>query len=244
MARKVKTTTEKPETTEAVAYIRVSTQEQADSGLGLAAQKARIEAYCTAQGWKLAALFADAGVSAKTLDRPALTEALAALKPGRVLVALKLDRLTRTARDLDELTARVQDQGGEWATVEGAYDTGSAMGRFMLRVVADIAQMEREVTAERTSAALQAKKARRERLGTTPLGYKTVDTPEGRCVEVDAEGAETVQMARALFDAGKSYRAIAAELTAAGRKTKRGGPWYASSVRGLMAERYLEEIAA
>ena len=157
-----------------------------------------------------------------------------------MLVALKLDRLTRTARDLDDLTARVLAAGGEWATVEGNYDTSSAMGRFMLRVVADIAQMEREVIGERTSAALQAKRARRERLGTTPLGYRT----EGRRVVTDPHEQETVRMARELFDAGRSYRAIAAELTAAGRTTKRGGRWHAETVACLIRTRYLEEIAA
>jgi len=240
VARRTATQATPKAITEAVAYVRVSTQEQADSGLGLEAQKARIAAYCTAQGWHLAEVFTDAGVSAKTLNRPALQDALEALRPGRVLVALKLDRLTRTARDLDELTARVHHHGGEWATVEGQYDTGSAMGRFMLRVVADIAQMEREVTAERTSAALQAKKARRERLGTTPLGYRTVD---GRVEAVKTE-RDTVRMARGLFDAGMSYRAIARELTAAGRQTKRGGLWHPETVRCLVAERYLEEIGA
>lgn len=243
MARRAKMN-EPTEVTEAVAYLRVSTQEQADSGLGLEAQRARVEAYCTAQGWKLVSVHTDAGVSAKTLERPALRAALDTLCPGRVLVALKLDRLTRTARDLDELTALVHRNGGEWATVEGAYDTATAMGRFMLRVVADIAQMEREVTAERTSAALQAKRSRRERLGTTPLGYRTVETAEGRRVETDAEGQETVRMARALFDSGKSYRAIAAELTAAGRPTKRGGAWHPETVRYMVRERYMEEIAA
>jgi len=235
---------ERTEVTEAVAYIRVSTQEQADSGLGLEAQKARIAAYCAAQGWHLTEVFTDAGVSAKTLNRPALQAALEALRPGRVLVALKLDRLTRTARDLDDLTALVHKAGGEWATVEGSYDTASAMGRFMLRVVADIAQMEREVIAERTSAALQAKKARGERLGTTPLGYRTVETPEGRRVEVDPEEQTTVETARALFDAGHSYRQIARELTAQGRRTKRGGPWYAETVRCLIRNRYLEGVTA
>lgn len=230
--------------TEAIGYIRVSTQDQADSGLGLEAQEARIKAYCEAHGWHLAAVHTDAGVSAKTLDRPALQAALEGIRPGRALVALKLDRLTRTARDLDELTGCVQEHGGDWATVEGSYDTSTAMGRFMIRVVADIAQMEREVIAERTAAALDAKRARRERLGTTPLGYRTVDTSEGRRVEMDAEEQTTVRMARALFDNGKTYRAIARELTDAGRPTKRGGAWHPETVRCLIRERYLEEIGA
>lgn len=243
MARRTRTQ-EATVVSEAIGYVRVSTQEQADSGLGLEAQKARIAAYCTAQGWRLAEVFTDAGVSAKTLNRPALTEAIGALRPGRVLVALKLDRLTRTARDLDDLTALVRDRGGEWATVEGQYDTSSAMGRFMLRVVADIAQMEREVIAERTSAALQAKKARGERLGTTPLGFRTVETPEGRRVQTDPDEQETVRMARDLREAGLSLRRIAAELTEAGRKTKRGGRWQAETISCLLAPRYLEELSA
>jgi DNA invertase Pin-like site-specific DNA recombinase len=230
--------------TEAIAYLRVSTAGQAASGLGLEAQAARIEAHCKGQGWTLVETFTDAGVSAKTLHRPALQKALAALRPGRVLVALKLDRLTRTARDLDDLTARVLAAGGEWATVEENYNTSTAMGRFMVRVVADIAQMEREVIGERTSAALQAKKARGERLGTTPLGYRTIETATGKRVVKDPYEQETVRMARELFNAGKSYRAIAAELTAAGRTTKRGGKWHAETVACLIRTRYLEEIAA
>jgi DNA invertase Pin-like site-specific DNA recombinase len=243
MARRA-TASEPVSVTEAIAYLRVSTTEQAGSGLGLDAQRARIEAYCTAQGWTLAETYTDAGVSARTLDRPALAAAIAALRPGRVLVALKLDRLTRTARDLDDLTARVLAAGGEWATVEENFNTSTAMGRAMLRVVAVLAQMEREVIAEHASDALQAKRARRERLGTTPLGYRTEETATGRRVVTDPHEQETVRMARELFDAGRSYRAIAAELTAAGRTTKRGGRWHAETVACLIRTRYLEEIAA
>lgn len=242
MTRTKRAQTEEVAITQAVGYIRVSTEEQANSGLGLEAQSARIKAYCIAQGWELIALHTDAGISAKTLNRPGLKAALDALAPGRILLALKLDRLTRTARDLDDFTAQVQKQNGQWATVEGQYDTSTAMGAFMLRLVADIAQLEREQTAERTSAALQAKKVRKERLGATPLGYKTIDTPEGKRVIVDPEEAKTVQLARDLYNSGLSLRKIAAQLTAAGRKTKRGGLWYASNVSCLMYDRYLEEI--
>ena len=226
--------------TEAVGYIRVSTQDQASSGLGLDAQRARMEAYCTAKGWKLVTIHEDAGVSAKTLARPALAAAIADLRPGRILLAYKLDRLTRTARDLDELTKQVDAAGSAWATVEGDYDTSTAMGRFMVRIVADIAQMEREVIAERTCAALETKAARGERLGTTPLGYRTEQTPAGPVVTVDPEGQETVRLARDLRKSGKSFRAIAAALTDAGRPTKRGGRWEPGTVRLLIAPRYLE----
>jgi DNA invertase Pin-like site-specific DNA recombinase len=116
------------------------------------------------------------------------------------------------------------------------------MGEFMLRLVAEIAQLERKQTVERTKAALLAKKARGERLGTTPLGYKTIDTPEGKKVIQDPEEAKTVQLARDLRSQGVSYRKIAAQLTAAGCKTKRGGIWHKTNVVNLMYDRYLEEI--
>jgi hypothetical protein len=148
MARRAKAREPVP-VTEAIAYLRVSTVKQAASGLGLEAQAARIEAYCKGRGWKLVETFTDAGVSAKTLDRPELQKAIDALRPGRALVALNLDRLTRTARDLDDLIARVQATGGEWATVEGNCDTSTAMGRCIMRLMAEIDQMEREIIAER-----------------------------------------------------------------------------------------------
>jgi site-specific DNA recombinase len=226
---------------EAVIYLRVSTQEQADSGLGLANQLARARAYCAAQGWSVRDVYTDAGVSARTLDRPALRDAIAALAPGRVLLALTLSRLTRTARDLDVLTEQVAATGGAWETVEERFETRTATGRAMLRIVAVLAQLEREQTAERIVAALDVKRAKGERLGTTPLGYRTLE--DGSVVE-DEEGQLTVEIARQLRDSGLSYRAIARRLQELGRPTQRGGAWQESSVRRLCCERYLEACAA
>lgn len=230
--------------TEAIGYVRVSTSEQADSGLGLEAQRRRITAYCEAQGWALVKIIADEGVSGKTLTRPGLDAAVGMLGPARILVALKLDRLTRGgARGLDDLTERVLKRGGDWATVEGSYDTSSAMGRFMMRLVAEIAQLEREQTAERTVQALGVKRERQERLGTTPLGFRTVTNEDGSLrVEPDAEGQKTVRLARQWSAQGLSLRQVAAKLTEAGRPTKRGGKWSAETVALLLTPRYLEKI--
>jgi site-specific DNA recombinase len=231
--------------TVAVGYVRVSTQEQADSGLSLAAQRTRIEAQALANGWELAAVFEDAGLSAKTLDRPGLRAALAALTPGRVLLALKLDRLTRSVRDLYELTDRIEQAGAEWACVQERFDTTTASGRLMLNLIVQLSQWEREVIGERTAAALSTKRVRRERLGATPLGFVTVTTDDGgRRVDVDDGGAETVRLARQWRAEGLSLRAVAARLTAQGRPTKRGGRWQAATVARLLETRYLETIAA
>src|SRR5438105_1963399 len=92
--------TQNATTLQAVIYCRVSTTEQADSGLGLEAQMRKAEAYCEVQGWEIMGRYIDAGISAKSLERPQLQAALEALAPGVVLVTLKLDRLTRTVADL------------------------------------------------------------------------------------------------------------------------------------------------
>lgn len=227
--------------TEAIIYCRVSTDEQAKSGLGLEAQETRCRAWAEANGYDVAGLFVDEGASAKTLRRPELEKALAALKPGRVLVAYKLDRLTRTQADFPALAARVEAAGGEWATVEERFDTSTAMGRAMLQIVLTFSQLEREQTAERTVAALAAKKARGERLGTTPLGWIT--TAEGTLAVDPAEQA-TLSRARELRAAGHTFRAIGDALTAEGHRSKRGGSWGPSTIRGMLAPRYIETIAA
>lgn len=233
----------KTKITECIGYIRVSTEDQADSGLSLENQKARIPAYAASQGWELHAIYEDAGISAKTLDRPGLRAALKALQPGRVLVALKLDRFTRSVPDLYELDALVADRGGEWASISEHIDTTTATGRMMRTFIATIAEWERGIIAERTVAALGEKKRRGERLGTTPLGYKTIAGADGALIVVeDAGEMATVNIARGLHAAGRSLRQIAAALAEAGHKTKRGGAWSQSNVARLLQPRYLEQI--
>ena len=228
--------------TEAVGYLRVSTTEQADSGLSLSAQRARVVAYCEANGWRLAAVHEDAGVSGKTLARPGLGDALGDLRPGRVLVALKLDRLTRSVRDLYDLTETIQQAGAEWATVIDKYDTTTATGRLMLRLIAELSEWDREVIGERTAAALGEKRVRRERLGTTPLGYTTVRTADGVTLAQHAEEQGTVLLARELRRQGQTLQAIADALTEAAHPTKRGGQWHPKTVSNILRTRYIETI--
>jgi site-specific DNA recombinase len=230
--------------TQVVGYLRVSTDEQADSGLSLLAQRSRIEAYAAANGWELIEIFEDAGVSAKTLERPALRAALKELRPGRALVALKLDRLTRSVPNLYELDALVSERGAEWATVAEHIDTSTATGRMMRTFIATIAEWERGIIAERTTSALAEKKTRRERLGATPLGYRTITGADGAKIVVeDEDEAQTVALVRAWRDAGAGLSEIARRLAAENRPTKRGGQWNATGVRNLLKQRYLEEIA-
>lgn len=229
--------------TEAIGYVRVSTNEQADTGLSLEAQRARIEAQAMANGWPLVAVFEDAGASAKTLDRAGLRAAFDALRPGRVLLAVRLDRLTRSVPDLYALDAEVSARGAEWATVAEKIDTSTATGRMMRTLLATIAEWEREIIAERTCTALRQKRARGERLGTTPLGYQTVRDADGAArLVVDEAEQETVALARRLRAEGWTYQRIAEQLTAEQHRTKRGGAWNASRVRKIVLPRLADSL--
>src|SRR5437870_658735 len=109
----------------AIGYVRVSTEEQASSGLGLAAQRAAIEAECERRGVPLLEVFEDRGLSAKSLHRPALQEALALLDSGEanVLVVSKLDRLTRSVHDASGLMLRAERSGWGLVALDVAVDT-------------------------------------------------------------------------------------------------------------------------
>ena len=224
----------------AIIYCRVSTNEQASSGLGLEDQQRRCIGYCQAQGWRVAGIFVDAGISASTLTRPELDKAIASLTPHSVLVVLKLDRLTRTVADLAPLSERIEAAQAEWASVQEKFDTSTATGRLMLRMMLELSQWEREVIGERTASALQQKKFRGERLGTTPLGYQTAS--DGKVV-VDALGQAAVARARELRHQGLTLRAIAKTLTDEGHKTARGGKWAAETVSLILKPRYIERIS-
>jgi len=228
------------DTKQAIIYCRVSTQEQADSGLGLEAQEQRCRAYAIANNWSIAGLYVDAGISAKSIDRPQLQHALEALTPNSVLVVLKLDRLTRSIADLQPLSEQISRAGAEWVSVQEKFDTSNATGRLMLRMILELSQWEREVIGERTSSALQQKKRRKERLGTTPLGFTTV---EKQVVALPSEQV-TVARARELRHQGLSMRKIAAKLTDEGHKTKRGGRWQAETIAKILKPRYVEQISS
>jgi DNA invertase Pin-like site-specific DNA recombinase len=218
----------------AIGYCRVSTEEQSREGVSLAAQEARIRAFCAAQGLLLGDVLVDAGASASTLDRPALRDLLARIEAGTVgtVVVAKLDRLTRRTRDL---LALVEDtfraHHVELVSLSEQLDTRTPAGVLMLTVLGGFAQLEREQVGERTRAALAYKRERGERLGTTPLGFRTPG-PGVALEPVEAELGPVRYILRRRGE-GATFRTIAAELTAQGLPTKRGGHWHETTVRRL-----------
>jgi site-specific DNA recombinase len=222
----------------AVGYIRVSSEEQASEGVSLDAQRAKVQGYADLYGLELVAIEVDAGVSAKTLDRPALARALAMLDRDEAdgLVIAKLDRLSRSVGDWDHLIA---DYFGERAgkklwSVADSIDTRTAAGRLVLNVLMSVAQWEREAIGERTRDALQHKIRQGERCGKVRFGHDL--GPDGvRLIDNPAE-QEGLILLRELAAEGRSLRSIARELTRRGIPTKEGRPrWDHSSVKRILA---------
>lgn len=217
-------------TTRAVAYIRVSTAGQADEGVSLAAQREKLRAYASLYDLEIVDFIEDAGSSAKTLDRPGLQSALGMLDAGEAdaLLVAKLDRLTRSVRDLDTLLSRYFAEGKHGLlSVAENIDTRSAAGRLVLNILASVSQWEREAIGERTREALAHKKAQGQRVGGIPFGFRVA--ADGAALEECPEEQEALALIRALRADGLSIRAIANELAHRGVPA-RGQRWSKSSV--------------
>ncbi|NHC44551.1 recombinase family protein [Motilibacter aurantiacus] len=211
-------------------YLRVSTEEQAASGLGLADQRAVIETEAQRRGWHDLHLLMDDGYSAKNLQRPAIGEALAALASGDagILVVSKLDRLSRSLLDFATLMDRARREGWQLVVLDLALDTTTPSGQLMANVMACFAQYERQLIGHRTSAALQQKKAQGARLGRPRSLPASVVR---RIVEERAGGA--------------TLTAIAAGLDADHVPTAQGGVrWYPATVAAVLRSHSLDVYTA
>lgn len=190
----------------AVGYVRVSTDEQ---GLSLDLQESRVSAYCEAKGWKLLRVYRDEGQSGKDLDRPGIQSLLADLKSNGVdvVVIVKLDRLTRSIRDLGKLIDELFE-GVSLASVEESLDSSTANGRMMMNILGTVAQWEREVIRERTIAALDHKAAKGEWRGRVPYGFQVGESGK---LEENPEELKNIRRMKREHYKGRSIRAIASK---------------------------------
>lgn len=130
----------------AIGYIRVSTEQQAEEGVSLAAQKAKIAAWCEINDYELANVFVDAGISGKSMDkRQGLRDALAAVKKGGVLVVYSLSRLARSTKDTLAISEQLGKAGADLVSLSEKIDTTGAAGKMMFRMLAVLAEFERDV---------------------------------------------------------------------------------------------------
>lgn len=215
----------------AVGYIRVSTQGQADEGVSLEAQRAKIEAWCNLNDAELVAVFEDAGVSGASMNgRDGLHAALKATSKGMALVCYSISRIARSTRDMLEIAERLNTRGSDLVSVTEKIDTTTAAGRMVFKMLAVLADFERDQIGERTKMALAHKRNMGEVYAATPFGFDAID---GRLVEVKKEAMVIADILR-MREAGSSLAEIAESLNARGVEGKRGGRWYASTVRYLI----------
>lgn len=215
----------------AIGYIRVSTQNQADEGVSLEAQRAKIEAWCTLNDAELIAVHEDAGVSGASMTgRDGLHAALKATTKGMALVCYAISRIARSTRDMLEIAERLDAKGADLVSVTERIDTTTAAGRMVFKMLAVLADFERDQIGERTKMALAHKRSIGEVYAATPFGFDAID---GRLVEVKKEALIVAEILR-MRDAGASLAEIAEDLNGRGIEGKRGGRWYASTVRYLI----------
>lgn len=208
-----------PNTTpRAVGYCRVSTDEQHDSGLGLAAQRTTLVAEAERRGWHLQ-LVTEVGSGKSTEKRAELLAALDRLDRGDadVLVVSRLDRLARSVLDFATIRQRAERHGWSVVALDVAVDTSTPSGALMASVVSAMAEYERRLIAVRTAEALARLRAE----GRTYCRDRADETVRGRIVS--------------LFAAGESLNGIARVLNDDGVPTTRGGArWYPATVRRIV----------
>ena len=201
-----------------VLYRRVSTEEQASSGLGLAAQEKTLIAEAERRGWTVITSLLDEGVSGSVAPkkRPALNEALELVTSGEadVLMVAKLDRATRSVADLCQLLDGADRQGWDFVALDLGIDTSTPMGRAMAQMAGVFSELERKMIGQRTKDALAAKKAQGMELGRPS---EQDDDNRRRVAELKAEGL--------------SLRAIAERMNDEGRRTARGADFKLATVQ-------------
>jgi DNA invertase Pin-like site-specific DNA recombinase len=211
-----------------IAYVRVSTLKQARSGLGLEAQETALRAELVRLGvdpddpGRVLWLIEDGRSAKQGARRPKMDRARELLATGQAgtLLATKIDRVSRSLVDFLALLQACESEGWRLVLTSMQLDTSTAMGRFVARLLAELAELEREVTSERTSEALQALKAQGAQLGTP----EHLRIPESVRVRIVAQRED-----------GATYQEICDDLMAAGIRTARGGAtWWPSTVQKLL----------
>jgi DNA invertase Pin-like site-specific DNA recombinase len=213
-----------------VGYVRVSTAEQSESGLGLAAQRHAIEAECERRGWTLVDVFEDSGVSGKSIGgRAGLAAALEAVRSeqAEAVVVAKLDRLSRSLADFAALMATAKAERWNLVALDLGIDLGTAAGEFMANVMASAAQWERRIIGQRTRDALAAKRSQGAKLG------RPAKLPEHVVKRIVEEKRS-----------GKGWSEIARGLDADAIPTSQGGRrWYPATVRSVFCANVRDDAA-
>lgn len=223
------------------AYVRVSTDEQADKGNSLNEQQERLAAYCRAMGWGPPEIFIDDGYSAKDMKRPAAQKMISRVKKNEIDIVLtsKLDRMSRNLLDMLQLIQFLEEHSCNYVSAAEGFDTSTAVGRMVMQLLAVFAEFERERTRERVKDNMNSLARNTDKALSIPCyGYDLID---GRYV-INEEEAVFVRLMFDLAEDGHGHRMIAKMLNERGAMTKRGKLWDQVNVKRLIQTETLSGI--
>lgn len=216
------------------AYIRVSTDEQAELGNSLNEQKERLTAYCRAMDWEAPEWYIDDGYSAKDTKRPDMTRLIEDIKVSKgegAVITTKLDRLSRNLFDILSLTRFFEKYDCKYVSATEAFDTSTAAGRLTLQVLGMVAEFERSRNSERVKENMLSLARAGDRVITRPCyGYDIINGNR----EINIEEAVIVRKMADLILEGHGSRYVAKKLNEMGIKTKDGNQWHDKIVRELL----------
>lgn len=190
-------------------YIRVSTEDQAREGFSLGEQEEKLRQLCEYKGYEIYKVYCDAGISAKDMEhRPKFQEMLKDMKDKKInyIVAYKLDRVTRSVRDLEELITLLEKNNTYLVCDRDDVNTSTANGRFFVRMLTVLSQLEIEIVSERTKFGLNGAIKSGHLPGIVPLGYKK---DGNRKTIIDPTTAPIIKRVFDLYLQGKSFFQIA-----------------------------------
>ena len=193
-------------------YIRVSTEDQVREGFSLAEQKEKLLQLCKFKEYEVFNVYEDAGISAKDIEhRPSFQEMIADMKKGKInyIVAYKLDRITRSVRDLEELISQLEMYNCYLICDKDDVNTSTANGRFFVRMLTVLSQLELEIVSERTKFGLNGAIKSGHLPGIVPLGYKK---DSNKKTIIDEATKDIVIRIFNMYLEGKSYQQISNTL--------------------------------
>jgi len=213
-------------------YARVSTADQAEHGVSLEAQTAKIHQWCTANGYELVDLLVDAGLSGGRSDRPALQAALKAVGRGDVLVVHSISRLARSTKDTLAIGDDLKKRGvGLVSLTEKEIDTTSPQGRVVFQMLAVIAEFEKNIIGERTRVGMaQLRSQGKFTGGHPPYGW----AQEGAHLALVPAEQEVLGLVAGMKAAGQSIRTISRALAARGIMNRVGRPFAPTQVQRMV----------
>lgn len=216
-------------------YLRVSTEEQAFEGYSLAAQRERLIAFCVAQGWESYKFYVEEGKSGKTTEkRPALDKLMKDIEKGRIQILLvyRLDRLTRSVRDLHQILHFLEDHKCTFRSATEIYDTSTAMGRMFITIVAAIAEWESANLGERVKMG-QIEKARQGKFSApSPYGFYK---DEDHKLHIHSEDIQAVHLMIGKIEEGMSFRQLSKFMETTKFRPRRGYKWHIRSMMDILA---------